>query len=68
MYTQIIDDKMKPSTHFVTNVGLKQAMGEATVNVLIEEFDNRGVKPQKIMSLGSDGASVMTGTKTGIAF
>ena len=26
------------------------------------------MKPQKIMSLGSDGASVMTGTKTGISF
>ena len=68
LYTQIIDEEMKPSTHFVTNVELKQATGEAIANVLVEEFDKRGVKPQKIMSLGSDGASVMTGTKTDILF
>ena len=68
LYTQITDEEMKPSTHFVTNVGLKQATGEAITNVLVEEFDKRGVKPQKIISLGSDGASVMTGTKTGIPF
>ena len=44
----------------------KQATGEAILSVIIEEFGKHSVKPQKIMNLRSDGASVMTGTKTGI--
>lgn len=31
----------------------------------LEEFGNRGVQPEKIMSLCSDGASIMTGKVNG---
>ena len=65
IYTQIIDEQMTPSTHFVTNVELEHGTGQAIADVIIDEFGKRGVSPQKIMSLGSDGASVMTGKRTG---
>ena len=65
VYTQITSDDMKPSTHFVTNAECQDATVEGIAIVILTEFGKRGVQPEKIMSLGSDGASVMTRKKKG---
>lgn len=65
IYTQLISEDMKPSTRFLTNVQCDDATGKGIANSILEEFHRRGVQPGKIMSLGSDGASVMTGKTNG---
>ena len=61
LYTQIISEDMKPSTHFATNIECQDATGKGIADAVLAEFGKRGVQLKKIMSLGSDGASVMTG-------
>lgn len=66
IYAQVISDVMKPSTHYVTNVECTDATGLGIVNSLLHELHSRGVESEKIMSLGSDRASVMTGKHKGL--
>lgn len=66
IYAQIISNDMKPSTRFLTNVECHDASGKGIADSILQEFQKRGVGPQKILSLGSDGASVMTGKKNGM--
>ena len=66
IYCQISDPvTMKPSTHFVTNIHLHEATGKAIADEIFKQFNKRGITPTKITGLGSDGASVMTGTQKG---
>lgn len=41
-------------------------MGKGIADAVLAEFGKRGVQAKKIMSLGSDGASVMTGKEKGL--
>ena len=66
IYTQIISEEMKPSTHYVTNIKCTDSTGVGIANEIMSEFHKRGVASEKIMSLGSDGASVMTGKQKGL--
>lgn len=66
IYAQLISEDMRPSTRFLTNVQCDDATGKGIANSILAEFSKRGVQPGKIMSLGSDGASVMTGKTNGI--
>ena len=66
LYTQIISEDMKPSTHFVTNIEFQDATGKGIADAVLAKFGKRGVQPKKIMSLGSDGASVMAGKEKGL--
>jgi hypothetical protein len=65
IYTQIISNDMTPSTRFLTNIECLDATGKGIAKSIMEEFEKRGVPAEKIMSLGSDGASVMTGKING---
>ena len=56
---------MKPPTRFITNIECSDASGKGIANSILQEFQKRGVGPEKIMSLGSDGASVMTEKNNG---
>ena len=51
LYTQIISEDMKPSTHFVTNIECQDATGKGIADAVLAEFGKRGVQPKKIMSL-----------------
>ena len=67
IHAQIIDkESMKPSTRFVADVEYVDGTGAGIGKAIPQEFNKRGVVADKIMSLGSDGASVITGKKTGI--
>ncbi|KAH3701652.1 hypothetical protein DPMN_076642 [Dreissena polymorpha] len=57
---------MQPLTMYVNNMECNDASGKGIAAARLEEFANRGVPAQKIMSMGSDGASVMTGKHNGI--
>ena len=62
IYAQITDpDTMELSTEFVTNVNISDRSGAGISSEIYKEMAARGVPDTKIMGLGSDGASVMTG-------
>ncbi|XP_067684350.1 zinc finger protein 862-like [Haliotis asinina] len=52
---------MVPSTHFVTNIECTDTTGKGIAREILDQLKKRGIPPEKIMSLGSDGASAMTG-------
>jgi len=66
IYAQTISEEdMTPETHFVANVECNDTSGAGIAKSILTEFEKKGVKAEKIMSLGSDGASVMTGKNNG---
>lgn len=68
IYAQIISDDMKPSTLYVNNMECTDATGKGIAASLLEEFQQRGIPTSKIVSMGSDGASAMTGKQNGKIF
>ena len=58
--------ELKPSTHFLCDVLLHDAKGSSIFAVIKHELDARGISLQKVYGLGTDGANVMTGSKTGL--
>ena len=62
IYCQIINPTtMQPETRYITNIELPGGTGAAISSALYEEMGKRGVTPDKITGLGTDGASAMTG-------
>lgn len=62
IYCQIIDiETMTPTTQFLTNIQLDSGTGAAVSSAIYSELEMRGVKAEKIMGLGTDGAAAMTG-------
>ena len=67
LYAQISDPKsMTVSTEYITNKKITEGTGEAIAREIFQEMDKRGVPASKILGLGSDGASVMTGKNKGV--
>ena len=58
--------ELKPSTHFLCDVLLHDAKGSSIFAAIKHELDARGISLQKVYGLGTDGANVMTGSKTGL--
>ena len=50
IYAQIISEDMKLSTRFLTNIECQDATGREIVMSILNEFNNRGVPAEKIMS------------------
>ncbi|KAL5016780.1 hypothetical protein ScPMuIL_006369 [Solemya velum] len=67
LYGQLISDEMKPTTVYINNIECKDQTGKGIAATVLHELSQRGVPTEKVMSLGSDGASVMTGKKNGVA-
>ena len=67
VYAQIISEDMTPKTRFIANVECQDATGSGIAKSIMNELNKWGVPNEKIMSLGSDGASVMTGKINGCA-
>jgi len=69
VYARVLDTKtFTPSTHFVKNMKVESATGEAIYNELKSVMNEPGrvIPPSKVMGLGTDGAKVMTGTGKGL--
>ena len=59
---------MQPSTHFLTDVRLLDGKGSSIFAAIDMELETRGIPLKKVYGLGTDGASVMSGRKTGLAW
>ena len=57
---------LKPSTIFLSNIRLHDAKGKSIFDAIKSHLDSRHVKITKVMGLGTDGASTMTGKKEGL--
>ncbi|XP_062582081.1 uncharacterized protein C17orf113-like [Saccostrea cucullata] len=57
---------LQPSTFFLSDVRITNGTGKGIFNAIKEHLDSRGVAVKKVMGLGTDGASTMTGTKEGL--
>ena len=67
LYAQITNPQtMQVSTEYITNVKITEGTGEAIADEIYRQLALRGVASDKIMGLGSDGASVMTGKGKGV--
>lgn len=60
------DNEFEPETVFLDNVEIDKGDAETVYNNLKASAQNIGIDMQKVMFLGSDGASVMTGKKGGV--
>lgn len=56
-----------PETHFLDNIDIDKGDAETLHNSLKSCAENKNIPLKKIMFLGSDGASVMTGVKSGVS-
>ncbi|XP_060078766.1 zinc finger protein 862-like [Ylistrum balloti] len=68
IYVQLLNPvTMKTCTRYLTNVQFHEGTGTAIAAEIFSQCEKRGVTCKKIMGLGSDGASVMTGKGKGVA-
>ena len=64
---RIVDPiSLNPQTFFLTDVRIRSATGAAIFHSIKEECLKRNINISNIYGLGTDGASVMTGKKTGL--
>ena len=61
------DGEFEPETLFLDNIEIEKGDAETVYTKLKEAAQNRGIDMKKVMFLGSDGASVMTGKKSGVS-
>ena len=57
---------LMPTTHFLTDVYLDHGTGKGIYDAVEHELTKRGIPVTKVFGLGTDGATVMTGRKTGV--
>ena len=67
LYLKTADKTLKVKTRFLTNVQLNSGSGQAIADAIEKEMNSRGISPERIIALGSDGASVMTGPGKGVS-
>ena len=69
IYAKLISDCIIPETHFLTNITIEEEL--CTASCVAQKIKNvlaaRGVSLHKVMSFGSDGASIMTGRVGGVS-
>ena len=65
LYIQILDHTFEPSTHFVANKECVDGTGQGIAESVKELLEELEIPLNKVMSLGSDGAAVMTGRNKG---
>ena len=58
---------LAPKTLFLTNIRLKDGTGKGMFEAITKELHDRKITLSKVMGLGTDGASAMTGSKEGLA-
>ncbi|XP_021373041.1 zinc finger protein 862-like [Mizuhopecten yessoensis] len=70
LYIRLVDqDTFVASTHFLGNVSIEgsSATAEILFNYIVNFLESKKIPLSKIIGFGSDGASVMTGSKSGVA-
>ena len=56
----------KPVEHFLGVIQAKETNAEAIAGYISEFFQSRGITLEKMRGLGFDGASTMSGNRTGV--
>ena len=67
LYIQIISNTMATETFYLCNVECTDSTGKGIADAILSELSAREIPLEKVMSLGTDGASVMTGKRNGAA-
>ena len=69
IYGKTVNDEMEPKTFFLGNVQIEEAHVNSTLlfTKVKHYLATRGIPMKQIYGFGSDGASLMTGKKTGVA-
>ncbi|XP_077983943.1 uncharacterized protein C17orf113-like [Glandiceps talaboti] len=65
IFLKIVDDG-KPRTIFIGNYTVLNGTAETVADKMLEVLGDHGIEISKVMGLGSDGASVMTGRHNGV--
>ena len=66
IYVRLISADMQPKTRFLTNVDIPDGTGKILSSVILSVLQEYDVPSEKIIALGSDGASAMTGKINGL--
>ena len=68
LHAQLLNPlSLKPSTHYLGNIECKDFTGKGIAESVSSELASCGIEMSRVMSFGSDGASVMTGKTNGVA-
>lgn len=67
LYVRFISKDFDVKSHFVGNFSIGEKDATTITNKLTTALAERGIPANKILCLGSDGASVMTGMNNGVA-
>ncbi|KAG1656357.1 hypothetical protein GQR58_024008 [Nymphon striatum] len=65
LYVRLVDDKMKPATHYMQNVNIAKADGQKIATALLSFLETHVIPVAKGVGLASDGAAVMIGSGKG---
>ena len=57
---------LAPSTLFLSDIHITDATGKGIFEAICDQLSKRKILPWQVNALGTDGASVMTGRKTGL--
>ena len=66
VYVKCLDEKKESIIHFLDCINVIDGKAETIVSEIVELFQRKGIKFNKLMTLASDGASVMTGRLNGV--
>ena len=66
VYVRIVDDDGRVRTHFLSTVRLDAADAAGIYKAAYDVMTSKGFDQQRLIALATDGASVMTGVKTGV--
>ena len=68
LYAEFVNRDFKKETKFICNSEITTATADAEtiVNVVLAELRNKGIDISGMIGISTDGASVMTGRKTGV--
>ncbi|XP_070546537.1 uncharacterized protein C17orf113-like [Ptychodera flava] len=67
IYCRLLNSAFLPETHFLSNVKVEDGTAAVITQELIKVLEGIGAQPSRLTGFGSDGASVMTGWKSGVA-
>ena len=67
MYARILDPvTFIPSTHYLTDIDVAKGTGSHLASQILQQLQYRNIETSKLMGLGTDGVSAMTGRVNGL--
>ena len=66
VYVKCVNEKSESVIHFMDCINVVDGKAETIVSEIVKVFQRKGISLTKLMTLASDGASVMTGRLNGV--